>query len=141
MEINENISDNKSVADREDEGTWVNIKNAAGEAQFYGPAKSPVRWRVAGTYSHTFRKAEAAQRERLMRTRRANLTGEQIRTNAIELEAACVLAWEGMEDKGKAAPLTKDIAFTILNSAPWIRQDVTEAMNDHASFFPTSSAT
>lgn len=135
------ISNSKSVAEREDEGTVVHIADAVGEKMFYGEGdeKKPVTITVAGTYSATYRRATDAQRERMMKQRRAALTGEQLAKQQLALVASCVLAWGGFVNNDKPFPATKENAMLLFDQAPWIREQVEEAMNDHQAFFPSSS--
>ncbi len=119
---------------REDEGTLVMVKDAAGEEQ------DGVTILVAGTYSTAYRKAVSAQRDRMLRQRRGNLTGEQLERQQLELVAACIIEWDGFTSNGQPFPLSKDNAITLLTRAPWIREQVEEAMSDHASYFTKPAA-
>lgn len=135
------ISGNKSVTEREDEGTVVHVRDASGEPAIYenGTGPKPVTITVAGTYSSKYRRAVDAQRDRMLKQRRASLSGEQLNRQQLELVAACVLSWEGFTAEDKPFPLTKDNAVLLLDNAPWIREQVEEAMGDHASFFQKAS--
>lgn len=135
------ISTSKSVAEREDEGVVINVRDANGDELFYGEgaAKKAVTITVAGTYSKTYRRATDAQRERMMKQRRVSLSGDQLAKQQLELVAACVLAWDGFVSNGQPYECTKANVISLLDSAPWIREQVEEAMNDHQSFFPSNS--
>ncbi len=128
------ISNTKSVAEREEEGTVVDVKDATGEKQ------KGVTITVMGTYSSTYRRAVAANRDRILKQRRATVDGDQLEQQAIETAASCIKAWTGFTAGDKPYPLTKANAVALLTNAPWIREQVEEAMNDHASFFPKPSA-
>lgn len=127
----------KAVAAQEDEGIVVPVKDERGEPQFVGDV--PVTITVAGTYSSVYRRALDAQRDRLMKRRRAS-TGDELQRQQLEIVAACILAWDGIMSGEKAFPLTKENAIVLLEAAPWIRADVEAAMDDHAGFFKPASS-
>jgi hypothetical protein len=80
------------------------------------------------------------QRERLLKQRRTSLTGEGLNRQQLELIAASIIEWEGFTAEGQPYPFTKENAIALLDNAPWIREQVEEAMGDHAAFFPKASA-
>ena len=129
------VTRNRSVAEREDEGTVVQVKDENGDTQ------EGVTITVAGTYSSRYRRATDAQRERMLKSRRASLTGEQLNRQQLELVAACIISWEGFTAEGKPYPLTKENAVALLDNAPWIREEVESAMGDHSAYFLASSTT
>jgi hypothetical protein len=129
------ISTSKSVAEREDEGTIVHVRDEAGEKQYIGGDKTkPVTILVAGTYSTTYRTAADASRDRMLKQRRNAIDGDQLSQQSLELTAACILAWDGFSAGDQPYPFTKKNAVALLQQAPWIREQVEAAMNDHASF-------
>lgn len=136
------LSTTSDVAAREDDGKWVAIRDSQGEFLTYTPAeggeKKPVRIRVAGTYSNVYRRATDKQRDRMLRHRRAKLTGAQLNEQQLELVADCVLEWEGFFSGGKPVQCTKLNVVAVLQRAPWIREDVESEMSDHESFFPSA---
>jgi hypothetical protein len=131
------IGNAKSVAEREDEGTPVHIRNEAGELQYEND--KPVTITVAGSYSKTYRKATEAQRDKSLKQRRSVPTGEQLSRQALEILASCIVSWEGFTSQGKPFGYSKENAIALLDSAPWIREQCEEALYDHASFFPKAS--
>lgn len=128
------LSTAKTTAEREDEGQWVIIRDPQGEVMEYDGEKQ-VRILVAGSYSHHYRKAQDAQRNRLIKQRRTSLTGDAVKQQQLELTAACVLAWEGVFDGGKPLDCTRESAARLLDACPWVARQVEEAMEDHAAFF------
>lgn len=127
----------------EDEGTVVHLRDAAGEPMFYGPEKDlkPVTITVAGSYSSVFRKAERAFNSKLGKVKRSGTSVTEImERRALELTAACVLAWDGLTYDGeKPLPCTPQIAETVFEQARWIFDQAFEASNDHAGFSKPSS--
>ena len=133
------ISLGKDVAAREDEGTVVHLKDAAGELAYYGDKNDqPVTMTVVGTYSTRYRRALDAQRDRAIKRRGANVDGATVGRDATDLLASCVIAWEGIESNGAPLPFSKANVAAVLDACPWIREDVERASNDHAAFFSRS---
>jgi hypothetical protein len=139
-----NIDSNTDIAQREDAGTVVHLRDATGELQFIGEgdAKRPVTITVAGTYSSVYRKADAEQNTKLYSRRRTNLQPEELSKIAarqrLELVAACVLGWHGIVSGATEVPCTKDNVIMLLDRFPWVLQALEAAMQDHAAFFPQS---
>jgi len=129
------------AAKGEDEGQLVHIRGVDGEELYYEKdgKQHPVTMTVAGTYSTIYRAAQNRQRNALVKMRRAKLTGELVDNQQIELDAACVLGWDGFTIGATPVPFNRENAKQILISVPWIREQVEEAMNDHAGFTKSSS--
>lgn len=134
-----NLSTVTPAEDREDAGVTVHVRDARGESMFYGDDKKPVTILVAGTYSKLYRKVTSAIRDRALKQRRATLTADILFEQQLETVASCILAWDGFFDGDASFPLTKANAMRLLSMAPWIREDVEVAMQDHESFFENSS--
>ena len=126
------ISTSKSVAEREEEGIVIDVRDASGEVE------PGVTITVVGTYSQTYRKAQNANRDKWLKQRR--MDGDALEERSLETTAKCIKAWTGFTSEGKPFPYTKENAIALLSGAPWIREQVEEAMNDHAGFFPKPSA-
>jgi hypothetical protein len=94
---------------------------------------------VAGTYSRLYRRQLDAQRDRMLKARRAMLTAEQLTQNQIELVASCILGWDGFTNAGAPFLCTHENAVTLLTKAPWVRDQLEDAMGDHANFFSPPS--
>jgi len=124
------LSTSKTVSEREGEGRWVDVLDSQGEP--YSPG---VRMLVAGSYSLHYRKAQDAQRNRLIKQRRTSLTGDAVKQQQLELTAACVLKWEGVLNGGQPEECTRESVARMLDACPWIMRQVEEAMEDHAGFF------
>lgn len=123
---------------REDEGQRVAITLPDGSPATYtsdaGEAK-PVTVTVRGTYSSAYRRALEDQRGRNARLRATQVTGKLLMRNQIEAVVASMAAWDGFfDDAGQPVPLGPESASEVLEKAPWIREQIEEAMNDHAGF-------
>lgn len=135
------LSAAKPVAELEDEGVWVNLRDGLSEQMYYTDGngeKKPVRVLVAGTYSNVYRKAQDAQTERNLKRRAKTVNADAVNRERMALTVACVLDWEGMFANGSPLPCDKEMVAAVLTQAPWIREQVEEQMTDHESFFKKS---
>lgn len=131
------------AANVEDEGQVVHCRDRAGDPMYYGEDKKPVTITVAGSYSSFYRKEQARQRARIGKMQRRRLTsdlGNLAEDQALYQAAACCLAWDGFFAGDKPVPCTAENARLVLERAPWIREQVEEAMHDHEGFSKTNSA-
>ena len=134
------------TARQENEGIDVHIRSAKEKPLYYKDAKGdlrPVLWRVAGSHSDHYKRAEKTLRQRKLSKK--SFTGEVIYEDSIEKAAACVLSWEGMFSRRSADGPLVEVPFTphnvkqVLVRCPWVLEDVQHAMQDHASFFGNGS--
>jgi hypothetical protein len=124
----------KSVEEREEAGTLVHLKDESGEKQYFDKngVQAPVTIKVAGTYSKRYRRATDANRDRLLKRR--SIDGDQVNEQALATIAACIIEWDGLTAAGQPFPFSKENAMVLLDTCPWIREQVETAMNDHAVF-------
>lgn len=124
------------VAASQDAGTVVVLHDHEGEALTWTDAEGKEREvtaTVAGALSSTYRKAEDAQRDKMLKRRSVTLTGEMLARQQMELTAACVLSWT-LRDGDKPIPATRENVVTVFLAAPWIRAEIEAAMSDAARF-------
>jgi hypothetical protein len=95
--------------------------------------------RILGKDSDVYRKVEASQRERAVRS--ANITGsfkvtpEQIEQNSLDLLVACTVGWEGLEDEsGNKIPFTPEAAYDLYQQSPYVREIVDKSITDRSLF-------
>jgi len=133
------ISAQAELATREDEGTVVHIHDLSDRPMFFdrNGTNVPVTITVAGTHSKRYRRAEEQLRKRKLRSR--NLTGEVIYEDNIEKLAACTLEWDGFFDHGDPVRCDSANARRLYKACPWVVPQLTEAMDDHESFFSKDS--
>jgi hypothetical protein len=124
----------------EDEGQVVHLHGPDGTPLYYtdGEEQKPVTITVAGTYSKRYRVGMNRNRDRMVKMRRAKVTGTMVEEQQIALIAHCILAWDGLFVGEKPVPLNEENAATLLTTVPWIREQVEEAMADHEAFFGNS---
>ncbi len=128
------------VAAREDAGTTIHLRDAANAKMYQADEKTPITALVAGSYSSRYRRAQEANRDKAVK-RRAPLDGDQLDEQARELLAACIISWDGVaDDDGQPIPFSKKNAVDLLARAPWIREQIENAVFDHAAFFRQPSA-
>ena len=130
-----NIAAAKVVAAHEDEGQVIELLDHDGEQLVYGPDDEPVTVTVVGSYSTRYRKAVDKQRREMIKRRRMKTSASDLFENQIELEASCVIAWDGICDGAKAIECNPQNAAEMLTAVPWFREQVQVAMEDHAGFF------
>lgn len=124
------------VAAKQNKGTVVVFRDDLGEPFTFKDANGDtqdVTVVVAGALSSTYRKAESAQRDRMLKRRTTTLTDETLQKNQLELISACVLEWN-LHVGGKPVPCTKENVAQVLISAPWLRTDLEAAMGDASRF-------
>lgn len=131
-----------TVQDKEGEGVWVNLRDVNNDPVEYEKdgEKRPLRILVAGTYSKQYRDISDRQRNKLLKTRRMQLTGDQLRENQREASAHCCIAWEGFHAAGKEFACNPTNAMAVFKAAPWFQEQVEEQMQDHESFFRNASS-
>ncbi len=129
------LGDAKEVADREDVGQVIELDDEAGEPILYGDGKRSTVT-VAGRYSHRYRNAVKRQTIGFRKGKMKSFSEDDLLASAIEIEAACVLSWEGIEtdDGGPIDCNPKNVA-AFLAGIPWFREAVQAAIEDHAGFF------
>ena len=130
-----NIAAAKDVAAHEDEGQVVKLMDHDGEPLLYGADDKPVTVTVAGSYSTRYRRAVDKQRRQMLKRPRSKVSAEELFENTIEIEAACVLAWEGIVDGDAVVECNPENAAMMLSTVPWFREQVQVAIEDHAGFF------
>ena len=133
------LTQSASVAEREDLGRTVHLKDDRDEPAYEGD--TPVTVTIAGSYSKRYRRTQETLTQRMFKRRQTQLTAEQFMANRVELVAACVLTWEGIRNGDKPLPCSRENATLLLNAAPWILAQLEDAQADHASFSPGSSTT
>ncbi len=129
-----------SATQREEDGQELHITDVAGNALTYtedGETK-PVVFIVAGSYSSFYRKKQLQLSDRNLRKRTVG-DAARIDQNLLELAASCVRSWRGVTNNGTPIDCSEQNVIAILRAAPWIRRQVEEAMEDHASFFGLNS--
>ena len=123
---------NFTTRDAANRGVWVSIPDPLDGTD------SGFRIQILGKDSDAYRKVEATQRERAVRT--ANTTGnfritpEAIEQNALELLAVSTIGWDGLEDNGVDVPFTQDKAKELYREYPFVREFVDRSVADRSLF-------
>lgn len=96
---------------------------------------------VVGSESKRYRAARDAQTRRMLRQQRKLEPGD-LRTNRIDLAAAAVVAWHGLEDDSDAPVVcTPENVKMLLGVSESMLEQVEEAISRHASAFLERSPT
>jgi hypothetical protein len=127
----------------EDEGVTIQLVDAIDEPVYYDKdgERHPVTVTVVGSYSQRFRDMEARQMRRMSKVRNQRALADAAQRFTQERVAACVLAWDGIEDNGKPLPCTFDNVMMVFDRIPFLYQQVSAAVMDHENFFKSSSPT
>ena len=128
------------LAKQEDEGTDVHIHGVDEEPLYYqgeNGERQPVIIRVAGAHSQRYRRAEERIRKRKLKPNK--FTGELIHTDNVEKVAECTLSWKGIHAGGEPVEMTIPNARQIYKRAPWVLDQILEAMNEPTNFFVNGS--
>jgi hypothetical protein len=125
-----------AVASAQDEGVVIVLKDEQGDPLTFVDADGStkdVTARIAGEFSSTFRRAQEDQRNKALKRRSQQLTGDALERSNLELTAACVLEWT-LRDGDTPIECSKTNVITVLTAAPWIRREI-EAVRDDAARF------
>lgn len=123
----------KGVSEREEQGRVVQLFDERGAPM------DGVSMTVVGTYSERYRRAAEAKQDRNFRLGRLTPKPAELREQSMQIYAECVIAWEGFLDGGKDLPCNAANVLKVFQAAPWIMEQVTSAMEDHAGFSKASS--
>jgi hypothetical protein len=75
----------------------------------------------------------------MQKSRRREMTPEELDAAALELLVVATRAWRGMKLDGTELACTPENARTVYRRFPWIREQANEAIGDRANFLPCSS--
>ena len=96
-----------------------------------------IKITVASRDSAKYRKMESLVKNRntaaLQRGKR-NLSAEAIDAGMLDILAACVVGWEGLEWGGQAIECTDHNIRDVYEKFPFIREQVEEFVNDRGNF-------
>lgn len=136
------------LATREDEGIDVAIILPNGRPATYVVPKDgteevelrPVVIRVAGSYSKRYRDALERVRNQPAKYTPPAEARERAAAMQIEIEASCIISWQGVGRNNRLIDYTLEDAIEVLTKGAWIREQVQMGINDHAAFFNSSSS-
>lgn len=132
------LAHGQSVAEREEEGRPIPVKDAAGDKMFADDGETPVTITVKGSFSSTYRRKADANRDAMLKRRSTEIDGDEFEQRALDLTVACIKGWSGFTAGDAEYPFNKNNAVALLKACPWIRAQVEAAMHDHAAFFAKS---
>jgi hypothetical protein len=130
------IAGARAVADREDKGITVAIRDEQGDPMMTtdeSGAIIPATAVLVGKLSTTYRKADLATADTMLRKRTTDLTSDLLEGNELAKIAACVKSWN-LRDGTTPIPCDKFNVTTVLRAAPWIRRDFEAVMGDPSRF-------
>jgi hypothetical protein len=133
------ISTIQQQAAQEDEAAVVTVLQPDGEPYRKPDSEEAVTISVLGGYSKRVRAARDQQTRRMIKEKRIKLEPEDLRRHRVEIAVAAIAGWDGWTADGQPFPFTPENAETLLTAAPWILDQIEDAINGHARFFKSSS--
>jgi hypothetical protein len=134
------INSTDEVAEREERGTRVIVKNELGVVQTYvddsgNTVESYIL--IAGANSLRYKKKKAQQD--LRKIERKTFVEGKWGDDQMELTVACTIEWNGIVAGGAPFRFTPHNAAMLYGRAKWIYDAVVQAMEEPANFLQTSS--
>jgi hypothetical protein len=97
---------------------------------------------LAGMDSARARKAERQATNRRLkqsgRGRSLGVTGDDLDNDALDLLAACTMAWSGFELDGQQIECSAENARRLYRQFPWLREQAQQFMDDRGNFLRAS---
>lgn len=122
-----------------DEGAIMEVRDPNGVVM-QAPDGKPVTITLVGSDSKQFRSAtRAATNRRLKGGRKLNVTAEGLEAEAIDILAACTLAWHGIMLDGKKFECTRENARLLYERFLFVREQVDEFIGDRGNFLKPSA--
>jgi len=131
------------VEKMEDKGIDVELLGLDGEWMLFkgeNGTEENVSMKVVGTYSTRYRRAQETQTTKTLRKRSSSNLGRDLGERRIELVASCVLSWNGFYHKGTPIAFGRNNVIKVLEAAPWIREQLENAMENHEAFLKGNSS-
>jgi hypothetical protein len=99
----------------------------------------PCTVTVLGAYAKPVRAAQDANLRRMLKRRSTKSSPEDVQDSRLAVAVAAVTAWSGIEAEGKPVPFAPANVRALLVAAPWLLEQVEEAMRGPLASSPTSS--
>lgn len=122
-----------STKEKAEEGVWLNILDQNGDEIVDEKAKTPVRFKIAGTNSKAFKAQQKAAGDANRRKKNGLSTAEALDYSK-RMVAACVLEWEYVNWRGKELNCTQENILMILNESEPIMNQVNDFISDASNF-------
>lgn len=132
----------QAVGVQEEEGAWVDITHpGTGEPLYLGGQKEkPLRIKVVGSYSETYRNLVKKQKNELYKNPRRQMDADLSERKELSTLSTCTIEWEGaFDDTGAPIPFSRQNVEAVYSAARFIADQVDTAITDHARFFVKSS--
>ena len=124
-----------TIVDDAEEGGWLTVQSPSGGDLLYDE-KNPVRIRLKGRDSSTYRQSERVIRDKRIDSLRnqQNWDAKDQDNESLELLSACFIDWEGVFDNGDPLECTPENARRLMRAAPFIFEQVDLFVADRANF-------
>ena len=133
-----NLSTLASEAAAENDAVTVPLLNRNRDPYLL-PGGAPVTIAVLGEFSAPVRQAQDRSLRRLSKRRTMEMTPELVLENRLAIAGAALTAWTLDDADHRPIPPTAENLRAVCTLAPWILDQIEEAMRTHARFFETSS--
>ena len=142
------IDQSEQVAKLEEIGIPMPVDDIFGKPAFQADGKTPITINLVGSLSKRYRKVQAIQRGKVLRSVTKNAAesetdeelGERSLNEQTEAVAACITGWsQGFTTKGRDFPYSESNAVRLLKANPHIQRKAEKWMDEHARFFAQSS--
>lgn len=91
-------------------------------------------------YRERQRQFQRARVERMNKSRRMNITPDEIEAEALELLVEVTTGWSGFRLNGADLPFNRDNVRMVYKRFGWIREQVDQAVGDRGNFLPRSAS-
>lgn len=102
-------------------------------------ASITVRGADSDTYQEKFRECQRRRLGAMGRQRREMPNLAQVESDALELVAACIIGWQGIDEHGVPVPFSETAARSLFERFPWIREQVDAAVHERANFLASAA--
>jgi hypothetical protein len=121
-----------------DEGVWMPLRNPAILAEELKSRGKPVRIKLKGKDSASFRKTSRAASNRRLKTmqpgRGIKITAEENDMDSLALCVNCTIDWENIRVGGEEWPCTPENVKKFYEAFPAFMDQVDEFIGDRANF-------
>lgn len=128
--------DNYSVLASSD-GVWMELMDPVTETPIINNNNEPVRIKVVGEDSPSFRAKEREFMNRRLAKNKLKIgSAEQLESESVETLVACTVAWEGFIRGGTPWEFSKDNARLLYSDDKWrwIREQVDKFIGERRNF-------
>lgn len=125
-----------------EDGVPLEVRHPTTGAVLMNGTNEPVTLVLTGADSDKAKKAERAtvnRRFKMAGRRSSVMTAEELDADALEILAACTLAWSGFALDGQELECNAQNAKRLYAQFPWLREQAESFRQDRSNFLKVSS--